>query len=517
MGSEGDDVVVSRFRSLVKRHWHQPLNKHTCIPREDRKAVRDVIRLYVERAPPIEGPNVAGRPLNLYFKKYVEKNPVFVAIFGDPWIKDALTFYRQFSDISTLGRLYLFVVHRIMTGKTHRDNGVMNVADVSETSARETIDTRASAFCENFMWYMGSVCAFKENKNLFFGVPMFWWYGVDAKKIYDTLNKLFMHAQTGYDYTVYSLAFMRLMAEVNGTDVRHMPHVKVVFNKLHRFRFVMSVPELVMDGLCFTAWDEFTKTGKAFSVDIFVSPLRHNSGAYWSVDHDKEGALDPLPRPDTVDCSAVRISYYPDPRHHVRSAKSWDDKQEVHDRTYYYDYGDLWDVSRNEYERRDRLTFSNECGVHRVWRDEDPDRSTYWRMLHDRFMGEINVTPFPPPPPSPAAPQCVLPEHVDRLLRPMEETLAAVKACCEKNRAAGRHLESHIETMRQYAVVVSNKTDVHTCRPPGSAVTRHALDGSLPPPHVLGVWRPRSECGRRRAPLVSQARPWWWGRHGAIW
>ncbi|QJX15520.1 hypothetical protein 01orf_00093 [Orf virus] len=73
--------------------------------------------------------------------------------------------------------------------------------------------------------------------------------------------------------------------------------------------------------------------------------------------------------------------------------------------------------------------------------------------------------------------------------------------------------------MRQYAVLVSNKTDVHTCRRPGAEVTRHALDGSLPPAHVRGDWGARSYCGARRSqPRVSHGeKPWWWGQHAAIW
>ncbi|AKU76723.1 A-type inclusion protein/fusion peptide hybrid [Orf virus] len=519
---ESDDALVARFKSLVERHWHQSLRSVSCIPREDRKLIRDIIRRYIQLAPAIDGANVAGRPLNLYFRRYVERNPMYRKIFvDDEWLsKNAITLGEHVKlnviHISTLGKLYLMIVKKIMTGHvTVTNEPIMDMYDVHERSPSQVIDRKTAFFCQDFLSAMGTLAHWYSNPAIYFGVPMYWWYGVDAKSIYRILETGWTYNGKIHEETRNSLAFIQFMSEVNGNDVRDKDHVKVVFEKLHKFQFVMSVPEFIMDGLCFTAWDTFSKVGTSFTMDIFIRPSEHDGAVYKSVDHDEQGDLEQLTRPNTIDCSAVRISYYPDVIH-VSNDENDLTKPGAYD-LYYYEHGDPNNISRNYYERRDRLTYDGRCGEHRrVWTHPDPDGTTYLRMLWDRYDGNIKVTPFRVGFDGSA---CVLPERVDKLLAPLEKTLAEAKTCCESNRAAGRHLEKHIETMRQYAVLVSNKTDVHTCRRPGAEVTRHALDGSLPPPHVLGDWGARSYCGRQRnPPRVSHGeKPWWWGQHAAIW
>ncbi|AKC03400.1 A type inclusion protein [Bovine papular stomatitis virus] len=520
---ESEDSLVARFKSLVQRHWHHSLRYVSCIPREDRKLIRDILRKYIQLAPPIEGKNVANRPLNLYFRKYIEQNPMYRKIFvDDDWLsKHAITLGAHSKinivNVSTLGKLYLIVVKKLMTGHISYDELIMELPGVSENSSRDVIDKQTAFFCLDFLSNMGALASYYTNNAIYFGVPMFWWYGVDAKNIYKMLEAGWKNPTT-MEYTRHSLAFIQFMSEVNGTSVSDKDHVKIVFEKLHIFQFVMSVPEFVMDGLCFTAWDTFSKTGTSFTMDIFIHPSEHDGAVYKSVDHDVQGVLEQLSRPKTIDCSAVRVSYYPSVVHmskdenEIAQPGSYD--------LYYYEYGDPHNISRNYYERRDRLTYDGRCDQrHRVWTHEDSDGTTYLRMLWDRYDGNIPVSPFPQKPVGSSGSVCVLPQRVDALLKPLEETIATAKTCCEENREAGKHLEHHIETMRQYAVLVSNKTDVQTCNRPGAEVTKHAIDGSLPPPHVLGNWGVRSDCGQRRPPRVSHGgpKPWWWGRHAAIW
>ncbi|WZD66095.1 A-type inclusion body protein [Bovine papular stomatitis virus] len=525
---EADDSLVARFSYLVQRHWHHPLRSVTCIPREDRKLVRDIIRRYIQLAPKIEGANPSRRPLNLYFRKYVEQNPIYKKLFVEDaklgehakWLDERVK-VGEAVHVSTLGRLYLLVVKKLLTGQlTVTNDWSMDILGVTEKSSQKDIDARTSFFCLDFLSSMGNLASYYQNPAIHFGVPMYWWYGVDAKSIYKRLETGWQNSVTT-ELTRHSLAFIQFMSEVNGTSVGDKDHVKIVFEKLHVFQFVMSVPEFVMDGLCFTAWDEFSKVGTSFTMDIFIHPSEHDGAVYKSVDHDAQGVLDQLPRPDTVDCSAVRISYYPDV---IYTDKESNDlvKPGSYD-LFYYEYGDPNNISRNYYERRDRLTYDGRCDQrHRVWTHADDDGTTYLRMLWDRYAGNIPVSPFPQKPVGSSGSEpsvCVLPQRVDALLKPLEETIATAKTCCEGNREAGKQLEHHVETMRQYAVLVSNKTDVQTCNRPGAEVTKHAIDGSLPPPHVLGNWGVRSDCGQRRPPRVSHGgpKPWWWGRHAAIW
>ncbi|AKU76979.1 A-type inclusion protein/fusion peptide hybrid [Orf virus] len=518
---ENYSSLVSEFKSMVQQQWHHPLGTALCIPRTHRKIIRDVLRAYMQSAPSVEGTNVSRRPVNLYIRKYVDRNSVYKKIFvDDDWMKSHIALLCDHAkvniiNVNTLGKFYLMVVYAAMTGHlTLTNERIMDILEgVTENSTKTVVDSKTQFFCQAFCRDVSALASYYRNSAIYIGLPIYWWYGINAGTVYDNIEKILVQSNA-VEYGRGVLAFLQFMNEVNKTDVKDKDRIKIAFND-HTCMFVMSVPEFIMDGLCFTAWDLFTKYGTSFTVDIFMHPAEHDGAFYKSVDHDQQGNLEQLSRPNTVDCSAVRISYYPKGEH-----KSNDENQlgkPGPGDIYYFEYGDSYNISRNYYERRDRLTYDGRCHEHRrVWMHADDDGTTYLRMLWDRYDGNIKVTPFRVGFDGSA---CVLPERVDKLLAPLEKTLAEAKTCCESNRAAGRHLEQHIETMRQYAVLVSNKTDVHTCRRPGAEVTRHAIDGSLPPPHVLGDWGARSYCGARRSqPRVSHGeKPWWWGRHAAIW
>lgn len=517
---ENHSSLVSEFKDIVQRQWHHPLGTVICIPRTHRKIIRDVLREYIRSAPKVDGTKVSRRPVNLYFSKYVNQNTMYKNMFvDDEWMKVHVTMLCEHAKINiinvdTLGKFYLMVVYSIMTGHlTLHNERIMDILGVTEDSTRKIIDSKTGFFCVAFFRDISTLASHFRNTAIYIGLPIYWWYGVDVNDVYTKTEKLVSDTRT-IEYARGVLAIIQFMKEVNGTDVKDKDHVKISFDD-HKCRFVMSVPEFMMDGLCFTAWDKFSKRGTSFTMDIFITPSEHDGAVYKSVDHDQQGELEKLPKPSTVDCSAVRISYYPEGRHRR------DDENQIGQPgpgdIYYFEYGDAYNISRNYYERRDRLTYDGRCHEHRrVWTHADDDGTTYLRMLWDRYDGNIKVTPFRVGFDGSA---CVLPDRVDKLLAPLEKTLAEAKTCCESNRKAGKHLEQHIETMRQYAVLVSNKTDVHTCRRPGAEVTRHALDGSLPPAHVRGDWGARSYCSARRSqPRVSHGeKPWWWGQHAAIW
>ncbi|WZD65321.1 A-type inclusion protein/fusion peptide hybrid [Pseudocowpox virus] len=520
---ENYSSLVTEFKTLVQKQWHHPLGTVICIPREHRKIIRDVLRAYIKSAPTIDGGSVVSRrPVNLYFTKYVNRNTMYKNMFvDDTWLKTHITMLCEQAKINiinvdTLGKFYLMVVYSIMTGHlTLHNERIMDILGVTENSTRTVMDSKTGFFCLAFFRDVSTLAAHFRNSSIYIGLPMYWWYGVDVSDVYSKIERAVSDART-IEYARGALAFLQFMYEVNGTDVKDKDHVKISFDGIQQGRFVMSIPEFVMDGLCFTCWDSFAKRGTSFTVDIFIRPSENDGAFYKSVDHDQQGDLEKLTKPDTIDCSAVRVSYYPDGRHISNDENQLGQEPGPGD-IYYFEYGDAYNISRNYYERRDRLTYDRRCHEHRrVWTHSDDDGTTYLRMLWDRYDGNIKVTPFRVGFDGSA---CVLPERVDKLLDPLEKTLAEAKTCCESNRKAGKHLEHHIETMRQYAVLVANKTDVHTCRRPGAEVTRHAIDGSLPPAHVLGDWGARSYCGARRSqPRVSHGeKPWWWGRHAAIW
>ncbi|AKC03529.1 A type inclusion protein [Bovine papular stomatitis virus] len=517
------EALVERFRTFIHQHWTAPLNYHTCIPRETRKLVRDLLREYIRQAPPISGNNPSGRPLNLFLKTYVEQNPVYKELFkNNVWLLEGAQAIREFDDINTLGRFLLMVVYRIMTGGMGKNETIMDKYD--QTASKEVVDAQMDYFCYNFMWHMGSLSVFYKNKSLVFGIPMYWWRKEQNVNTVSTELENYFQRYDPKNYSNGAKSFVKYMVDTYDKVGENIPpHVNVSFSVFNT-DFISSVPEFIMDGLCYTVWDKITKYGVTFNVDIFLTQNRYNGALFKTVEHYKQGVIGGISKPDTIDCSAIRFAYIPslsDRRKAVRSGvrmrpyklenlfvnqHNVDDKtpeiftQNHYNNGYYIDYqhySSIEQITNNEFERRDRLTY-NACRKHRFAGDVDNDKTTYRRMLRDRFMGYLDIQPDPPLEDGTVGedPVCMDLDKLDSLLKPLEEAIRSdPKPCCPAKPVGVSGSEGTSSVDYSGAIV-------REINRPWSTARRSWLTRPLLRHHPY------------RYPLDST---WWRGRDGAIW
>ncbi|WZD65065.1 A-type inclusion protein [Pseudocowpox virus] len=517
------EKLVEEFRKFVSITWKEQLNENTCIPIHIRKLVRDLLREYIRRAPPLNDEHKKiKRPINLFMKEYVEQNPVYIELFkNNVWMHDSAVAIKDFPDMYTLGRLLLMAVYRIMTGAT--DTGT--IMDGRDPNDEADVDKQMDYFCYLFLWYMGSIAAYYKNKSLVFGIPMYWWRGEELlenvhKKLDDHFNE--------YDQQQFSkgaVSFARYMANIYDKigDDNNIPHINIAFDAFNT-NFIYSVPEFMLDGLCYTVYDKITKNGMSFYLDIFMSPTRYNGFTYKTLDHTKQGVVDGITKEDVGDRGAIRFTYHPNfnrrveylpkgvpvrrqpderedtrvKQHNVDENKTPMFTRNPENSGYYLDYRHYSNTEptiSNEYERRDRLTYDEVvCLKHRFDGDVDNDKTSYYRILRDRFMGFLNVKP-------PLAEvevvggdeeddsMCMDIDKLDRLLSPLEKSVVD-RPCCSKKDGLG----SNTSIGSNYPIVRETYRPTWTRSHRASIFTKH---------HPYNTYNLDN----------------WWRlqRHGAIW
>ncbi|AKC03271.1 A type inclusion protein [Bovine papular stomatitis virus] len=518
------EELVERFRTFVSSNWYQTLNNRTCIPVEIRKLVRDLLREYINHAPPLDDNNKnAGRPINLFYKPYVDKNPVYKELFkNNVWLYESAVAIKDFNDMGTVGRFLLMIVYRIMTGSI--SNG-MTIMDGKDPNNVAVVDVQMDYFCYNFMWYMGSISTYYKNKSLVFGVPMYWWRGPSLEEnVNKKINESF-NTPDQQKYASGAISFVKYMTEIYDKADTNMPRINVSFNNFNT-DFIATVPEFVMDGLCYTVWDKITKYGTTFYLDVFLTPNRYNGAMFKSIDHDKQGVLDGITKPDTIDCSALRFSYHPSfsrrvlhtpegararrqPRqmedtferqHDVNKGESTMFTRNSENNGYYLDYqhySSVEPITNNEFERRDKLTYDRKsCRKLRFLGDLDNDKTTYRRMLRDRFIGYLEIKPDVPKKDDAIGdeePVCMDINKLDSLIKPLEDAIRSIpKPCCSSKPSGVTSLAS----------VNGSLSSVREVERPLSIARRSLLT------------RPFFRHHPYRFPLDST---WWRGRDGNIW
>ncbi|ADC53874.1 A-type inclusion protein [Pseudocowpox virus] len=522
------EKLVEEFRKFVNERWNEPLNQNTCIPIHIRKLVKSILREYIVNAPPLSDEHKnSKRPINLFLKEYVNKNPVYIELFkNNVWMLDSAVSIKEVGDINTLGRFLLIVVYRIMTGSKN-DGTIMDDKDPTDP---EEVDRQMDYFCYLFMWYMGSVSLYYRNKSLVIGIPMYWWRGDELLTFVHSKLDEYFSQNDPQKFSNGAVSFVRYIANTYdkiGDDFKNIPHINIAFNNFST-NFISSVPEYILDGLCYEVYDKITKHGTMFYLDIFMKPTRYNGFYFKTLDHSKHGVVDGISKSDVGDDrGAIRFTYHPSfnkrveyvgavdappvRRHPNVQEDTYTNQHNVDNKTpslftrnsensgyylRYVHYSHLEDTVNNEFERRDRLTYDEEvCTKHRFDGDIDDDKTMYYRMLRDRFMGFLGIKP----PLSEVEvvgddeddnSMCMDINKLDRLLAPLEKSVVD-RPCCS-NKPVG--LGSSSTTTNRYPIVRETYRPTWTRNPRDSIFTRHHPYNT----YTLDNW-------------------WRQQRHGAIW
>ncbi|CCD83298.1 viral A type inclusion [Squirrelpox virus] len=311
-------ACIRVFTNLVDNKWKTLLSDDQCLTREERKAVRNVFRSYMFAMPkPPQGVGFkSGFPLHWILKKYRDQNSFY----------DKLTEYRNaylltkrqslpdhYLDITTVGQAVLYFTFLALEADVERGT-VPRAEDLREDSDRATVLGSMNAVCWQFMLKVATLCGEKMATHFFFGLPMYYYKCLTPEvivAIYDGLKDMIdkssvianARAQMALLRYVKENCGERTVGDMSGARNK----VKVTYMGMS-WEFTRSVPEMVMDALCYSVTDSVSKEGDNV-VRLYLGPNKAGRDAlsYMDIKSNEEGRVSRLPTWVSLnnDCSAI--------------------------------------------------------------------------------------------------------------------------------------------------------------------------------------------------------------------
>ncbi|ANS71205.1 p4c precursor [Pteropox virus] len=621
---------ILAFYKIVEGTWGTTITSTTPIPRTAKKAFRNVLRDYIKHAPVCDNSNYDDyrdidnfpntldphAPFCLVLPTNIVRNVYYVNFmyFKNGFFERHYNNLNTFRDIETLGQLLLFFVVAIMRveiEQTNENNIVTKFVPLYEfnevLSTKKDYSSKMTYACSSMLWQLCSIGYYKENPNIVLGLPMYYWYGVNVKTVYDEITKPFTGNGNKLPNTWSKgpLYFTKYILDNHILNHYQTNCITINYNG-YKATFVSSVPEFVLDGLCYTVNDKITKYGNDH-VQIYMMPNGCKDGhTYTYLCSNDQGTIVSLP------CTGKLFDEY-----HDQGAIRYQDNDInakcngycfkslliMPEDTKVYQFEDShvkYNNFQNDYYAGPPV-FLTKNGVNRT-----ASRGCNWcGNINTRYNSNAIVSPYhicgpqvPPchtvPPTCPVPPHCPpvnpncpvvpvppvppyypphlpyppYPPHNDRsdchdgqctgLIPPpphcrcildsennciyycdyhnniypytinpvdyrlniLKEKIAGyiplikhLKDTCKKENDAAKKLEHHIETMRQYMVMASNKVDYHTCRKPTVSVPKHSIDKTYPSIKDSDAWKINRLCYIQPHSMCFRTPPAWMIAH----
>lgn len=490
---------IHQFKDIIDKTWLTPLRPTSCLSREQRKCVRNVIRDYMSGAPtrPLEYSHLDPSFNAQWFdKRKIFDNPYYAALIKNSNYALYNLWYNNLSgsySVDTFGKYVLYATFSIL----HAGFFVQPFAfdDVSLTRITESDLTQkmTSTFAEYIKH-----CAYMNYQNdcpfMFIGLPMYW-----INKYLD-MDQIYFYVGSNVKTQILPTMARAYGAFVDYVRELDSAQLGLTFSYLGvSTSFYKSVPEFVMEALCYSAADEITKTNDCLAL-IYVS---YTSGTrdtnrlfYYELDPKFRGTVTipkvlHIPFDNYRDVSAV----------YIEQSTGIDEDDDLYFRLY-------------------KLITPDECGMQIVGSqtvNDRPDSFYVHVQLNKPYIplppatgpsAPPSVPPSVPPslppsvPPLPPSPEKfpeiepLLPEPGDDIdtiisitkldavraqlstIRLAIATVSAIASSCERTYL---RLAKHMETMRVCALLLAAKTDIQSFQ---ESMRARAVHGNVSKPEL---------------------------------
>nr|WQH58089.1 MAG: MC131L [Molluscum contagiosum virus] len=500
---DGDPRMQSivSFAHMVEISWDKPLSVRSCFSRLERKCMRNVIRDYMRSVEPLRAEqNPSGLPLQWLLPEFRQKNPYFLKLMEhrnrifEKWLQEVSVYYL----VDTVGRYALFMVFAIL--RVEFLNGSV-FRNLSADSLREDLVTHLSHAFVELLTYGTYINHAHNCPYMFVGAPMYWAQYVNYFWAYDYLYKYAFMEEDAPFVRMYVAYFEYVRATIRhvGDEVRS---VMLTFCG-ETWAFSSSAPEFIMEALCYSVVDRLRKTdhsvvrlyleqipGKDKDQEVYlyhqleshfhdtinsgvagtyqvrvptseeISAIHIVPGDGIPGEHDWYLPTSKLVTPSLCGLQLVSNQYpLVEPEH----AEIRVDMQLVRDKN---EPEEEEEDEKGEGVPADEPPRGDQPGNNELPGDEPP-----YRVPDSRLSGYA---------------QEQLP-ILNRQIVWLEDAFKKASSCCRDSQDVATRLRHHLETMRQYSVLLSRKTDVQSGFA-GNAIwpRAHALDGRWP----LGLERP---------------------------
>ncbi|AWU47161.1 P4c precursor [Sea otter poxvirus] len=496
---------VLHFYKIVNDSWNTVIDKQTPFTRIQKKAFRNVIRDFIRYAPIANSESFTDphAPLTLLLPKYIHTNPYYVnfVTFNNEYFKKHYDEIETYGKIRTMGEFLVYFIMAIMrvdteTTKDGRIEKVQVFENKDEKISKDEFISLMTRACVNVLWQLCSVGYANENNNIVLGLPMYWWYNVDTEKVQHEVRIPFTRDKFKDTWSKGPLYFIKYLVDNKITNHFHTNCVTFSYGGF-KSTFTVSVPEFVLDGLCYHISDNITKIGH-YTVILYLSQHSNNGHTYTYLCPDDQGSIVSLPCNNQLD-------YYND----CGSVKILNNGSNNSSNTYGYK----------------SLLITPDTLEHFQFEDS-PHK--YDDIINDIYIGppimvptnynnnNININNCSNNMPCNYSYNCIVepPKCNNEAIRRLDLLNAKIsgyiplirhlKDMCHRENNAAKKLEEHIETMRQYMIMTSQKVDHHTCRQPSVSVPKHSINNTFPSIKDSELWKHPKMCYK-------------YGRHIPLW
>ncbi|ASK51324.1 P4c precursor [Eptesipox virus] len=529
-----EDRIIKDFTKLISDTINTKIevdkkdNKNTdvstiCINRRQRNIIRDVFRSYMLAKPSLTEeekkklltddktntykPYIDTAPLQWVTESFINSNTFYAKLKKEKYkknknengnIEETLeecyknikktnkidnaavfpkppVYYDTFNKLETLGQFILFFVFDIIEARKFRES----ISTRYNNNKPITLPVRFKYACEQYLLNQIKVCDKLKSKNLFIGLPMYYWFEINPADVTLIVNNITSH----YKYGKQVKMFMRYLSS-NGRKYISTTIGKVSLTFLDEtWDFHHSVPEIVLFGLSYSVYDHLVKYGKD-KLEVFIMEKnknnKHKDGyKFITVSKNYEGYVE-MPYKKAVEHEVINEDI--DSRtlnNDVLMLLAADilQKAELAEAIRIIKSSDTPNHHHIHYAKRGILLAAKECkdledspvDANDDGNDKDTslltvDSFIYMPIFYPHKDKSTNIR-----------------IHLDReIVRRLEDRYNKLsKLCCYTDIV--KSLEHNFETMRQYAIILSKKADFQTYTHNDISIPIHSIDYTYPP------------------------------------
>ncbi|QDJ95054.1 P4c precursor [Hypsugopox virus] len=529
-----ENRVIHNFAKLITDTINKKIdvdkngNKDTstiCINRRQRNIIKDVFRYYMMSKPSLTqkekdellkknnnvsyyGTHINDAPLQWVLESFINNNEFYKKLKKEKYKKSKNgngkmeeemleTRFKQikkdnninnanvwpkpssysdtFNKMETLGEFILFFVFDIIEARKFNEG----ISTKYNNGKPLDLPIRFKYACEQYLYNQIRACNKLKAKNLFIGLPMYYWYQVNPAEVQVILSTL-----SHYKYAKQIDMFLRYLSS-NGRHFISTTVGKVSLTFLdEEWDFHHSVPEMVLFGLSYSVYDHLVKYGKD-KLEVFIMEKNKNSKhkdgyKYITVSNIYEGYVE-MPYKKAVEHEVINEDV---DEHSLRNnelilkvAEDVLEKAEMSEAIRIIKSSDTPDHHHSYYAKRGILLAANECKNledSAVDANDDGNEKDTSLLIVDPFIYMPMFYPHKDKPTN-------IRIHLDReIVRRLEDRYNKLnKYCCNDEKV--KALEHNFETMRQYAIVLSKKVDYQTFTHNNVTIPIHSIDHTYPP------------------------------------
>ncbi|AQY17240.1 TPA_asm: MC133L [Molluscum contagiosum virus] len=265
------------FAKLVNNTWNTALTSTICLHRQQRDAIRNVLRGYMSKnntnnnesgvsaSVPAAATSQDVAPADILSYPYMLGNSYYRQLMSYDQMQALVEMVPRSNTVDTVGKYVLYMVNYYMTVGQEQ----VSLRTASDPNYGPSVLTIMMHKILNRVY---EIHTRTQCKYMFVGIPSYYWHGVSVSALQVWGAGLLRESSM----KLYA-AYLRFIAQ----NPRDIPSARLKVEYMgESWNFRRSVPEFAMEALCFRADDELTRYDLS-TVRVYVDKVATDSYSYY--------------------------------------------------------------------------------------------------------------------------------------------------------------------------------------------------------------------------------------------